>query len=189
MKGRFLSALAMIPLAATLALAGSDGECGEHGHDGPGHGGPGHHERGEHGRGGPGMRGDYTMRLKKQLGELGLADAQKKKIDAIYEASKKDRGDRGDMRAEYRKLHEMLEQAKPDPKAIDAQVDKIGEIKTEQHKAMLKTLLAVRAELTPEQREKLKEMKKEKRSEWRRERRGKGGDDKKGAEKSESKTE
>ena len=173
MKGRILSALAMIPLAATLALAGSDGECGGHGHDGPGHDGPGHHERGEHGR----MRGDYTMRLKKQLGELGLADAQKKKIDAIYEASKKDQGDRSDVRAEYRKLHEMLEQAKPDEKAIEAQVEKIGKIKTEQHKAMLKTLLAVRAELTPEQREKLKEMKKEKRAEWRRERREKGGHD------------
>ena len=181
MKGRFLTALAMIPLAATLTLAGSDGECGGHGHDGPGH-----HERGEHGR----RRGDYTMRLKRQLGELSLTDAQKKKIDAVYEASEKNRDDRRGMRDEYRKLHEMLDDAKPDPKAIDAQVEKIGEMKTEQHKAMLKTLLAVRAELTPAQREKLKEMKKERRENWREKRRGKGGDDhSKGEDKEDKKAE
>jgi Spy/CpxP family protein refolding chaperone len=174
MKGRFLSALAMIPLAATLTLAGADGECGEHGHDGP-----------RHGDRGPGMHGDRHgggesgMRLRKQLDELNLSADQKKKVDAIFETAKKERD--GDLRAEYGKLHELLEQEKPDSKAVDAQVEKIGEMKTEQHKAMLKTLLAVRAELTPEQREKLKEMKTSRRDHWRRDRQGKGGKDKAGA--------
>ena len=169
MKGRIFSALAMIPLAATLALAGADGECGGHGHDGPGHGdhGPGMHG-GRHGRGEPGMR------FRKHLDELNLTADQKKKVDAIFENAKKDReGNRGDLRGEYKKLHELLEQDKPDTKAVNAQVDKIGEMKTEQHKEMLMTLLAVRAELTPEQREKLKEMKKERRENWREKRRGK----------------
>jgi Spy/CpxP family protein refolding chaperone len=37
------------------------------------------------------------------------------------------------------------------------QVEQIGELRTEGHKAMLHTLLAVRAELTPEQRAQLRE--------------------------------
>jgi Spy/CpxP family protein refolding chaperone len=141
------SLLAAVPLAATIAFAGHDGECSHHGKGGP--------DGGEHGH-------RHEMRLQKSLAELDLTADQQKKIDAIFAASKKDGGsDRGGYRDEYKKLHTMLEQDKPDEKAIFAQVDKIGEMKTEKHKAMLKTLLAVRAELTPEQRQKLKEMKKE----------------------------
>ena len=167
MKKSFLSVLMAIPLAATLAVAGADGEHGGDGHDGPRHGG-------RHGR----MHGgEPGMRFQKHLADLDLSADQKKKIDAIFADAKKNReGNRGDLREEYKKLHELLEQDKPDTKAVNAQVDKIGEMKTEHHKAMLKTLLAVRAELTPAQREKLKEMKKAKRAEWRRERREKDKD-------------
>ncbi|MGH7803414.1 MAG: Spy/CpxP family protein refolding chaperone [Candidatus Binatia bacterium] len=167
MKGRFLTALAMIPLAATLAVGGPEGEGGERGG----------HRRGGHGWM-PGPHGEDAMRIREHLGELGLSAEQQKKVDAIYDAAKKDRGSRGQLGGEYKKLHELLDAEKPDPKAVNAQVDKIGAMKTEHHKAMLKTLLAVRAELTPEQRAKLKEMKASKRDNWRRERRGKGGEDK-----------
>ena len=147
-RNAILSLFAAISLAATLAVAGTggDGECN---HD------KGGHEKGERGHG----RHDRGEMFRKHLDELDLSADQKKKVDAIFADAKKDReSGRGSFRDEYKKLHEMLEAEKPDEKAIYKQVDEISEMKAAQHKAMLKTLLAVRAELTPEQREKLKAM-------------------------------
>jgi Spy/CpxP family protein refolding chaperone len=133
-----LTLSAMIPLAATLAQAG-EGHGKRHG---------GWHHGGE--------------RFERKLDELGLEPSQKEKVEAIFAASKKDReANRAKVREAYQELHSLLEQETPDTAAIDQQVEKIGDMKTEEHKSMLHTLLAVRAELTPEQRAKLKEMKRE----------------------------
>jgi Spy/CpxP family protein refolding chaperone len=63
------------------------------------------------------------------------------------------------LRAAFDQMHSLLQQDPPDETAIMQQADKIGALQTEEHKGMLHTLLQVRAELTPEQRKKLLEMK------------------------------
>jgi Spy/CpxP family protein refolding chaperone len=96
-------------------------------------------------------------RLEKSLAELGLTPAQDEKVRAILEQAKVARQPRREaMRAEFERMHELLEADAPDEAAVLAQADKISALKNEQHKAMLKTLLAIRAELTPEQRAELK---------------------------------
>jgi Spy/CpxP family protein refolding chaperone len=115
---------------------------------GPHHGGPG--------------------RLERQLEKLGLSDAQKTKVQAILDAAKPKREEvRGKMRAAFDEMRALLDQESPSESAVLAQADKIGAIQTEAHKAMLTTLLAVRKELTPEQRAQLSEaMRKHRHGRW-----------------------
>jgi Spy/CpxP family protein refolding chaperone len=126
----------------------------------PGPGGRGHH----------GMRGE--ARLEKHLDELGLEPAQKEKVRAILDASKQAReAQHEQMRAAHEQMRALLEQDAPDEAAVMAQADRISALKSERHKAMLRTLLAVRAELTPEQRAQLKEkMRQERPRRWMRDR-------------------
>jgi Spy/CpxP family protein refolding chaperone len=118
---------------------------------------------------------DREARLEKDLAELGLTPAQDEKVRAILEQAKAARKARREaMRPEFERMHALLESDSPDEAAVMAQADKIGALKNEQHKAMLHTLLAIRAELTPEQRAKLKEKMRERgRGRWFR--RDKGG--------------
>ncbi|MGH7898735.1 MAG: Spy/CpxP family protein refolding chaperone [Candidatus Binatia bacterium] len=134
-----LSLLAALPLATGVAMADRGAGRGHWHHDG--------------------------ARLERQLGEVGLDARQKAKVDEIFADAKKDREEnRAKLREAHQALRTLLEQDSPDRSAIDRQVEKLGEMKTEAHKAKLHTLLAVRAELTREQREKLKSMKREKRA-------------------------
>jgi Spy/CpxP family protein refolding chaperone len=97
--------------------------------------------------------------LERDLEKLDLEPTQKEKVDAILTAAKQSRRTgRSELRAAFDQMRTLLEAESPDEAAIMRQADKIGGLKTEEHKAMLRTLLAVRAELTPEQREKLKTM-------------------------------
>ncbi len=115
---------------------------------GPHHGGPG--------------------RLERQLEKLGLSDSQKVKVQAILDEAKPKREEvRGKMRAAFDEMRALLDQDSPSESAVLAQADKIGAIQTDAHKAMLTTLLAVRKELTPEQRAKLSaEMRKHRHGRW-----------------------
>jgi Spy/CpxP family protein refolding chaperone len=107
-------------------------------------------------RGGGGWR-NGEARLEKDLKELGLTPAQDEKIRAILAQSKSAREARFEkLRPEFERMQTLLEADTPDEAAVMAQVDKIGALKNEQHKAMLHTLLQIRAELTPEQRTQLK---------------------------------
>lgn len=158
---KILSLAAAIPLAATLAMAGPSDHHGETGKTG---GSGMHGGRGMHGGPGGGWRRGGTMHLEKQIENLGLSAEQKKKVDALLaKAAKTNETEFTSLRTESGKLRDMLEQDKPDEKAILAQVERIGELKTESQKAMIRTLLAVRAELTPEQRAKWKEIRQENR--------------------------
>ena len=122
-------ALAGLASFATPALAG------------PGHG-PG---------GGPGAR------LEKHLKTLGLDPSQQEKVQAILDAAKPQREQfRAKMREQFNKMRELLDQDAPDQAAVLAQADVLGQLKTEMLRERLKILLAVRAELTPDQRAKLK---------------------------------
>jgi Spy/CpxP family protein refolding chaperone len=127
-----------VVLAAPLAFAVRGGACG---------GGP-------HGR-----HGDPDARLEKHLAELGLEPAQQERVRAILDAARPEReAARERMRAEFEKMQALLEAEKPDEAAVLAQADAIGALRTERQKAMLRTLLRVRAELTPEQHQKLREL-------------------------------
>lgn len=115
---------------------------------------------GPHHGGGPG-------RLERQLEKLGLSDAQKQKVQAILDAAKPKREEiRGQMRAAFQDMKALLDQDAPSQSAVLAQADKIGAIQTEAHKTMLTTLLAVRQELTPEQRAQLRDNMQKQRGRW-----------------------
>ena len=147
-RSKLFAVLALASLAGftTPALAG------------PGHG-PG---------GGPGHR------LEQKLKTLGLDATQQEKVQAILDAAKPQREQiRAQIREAFDSMHTLLDQETPDQAAVLAQADKIGQLTTAAHKEMLKTLLAVRAELTPEQRAKLKaEMGKHGPGHWRHHRGG-----------------
>ena len=131
-RSKLFAVLALAGLASftTPALAGP-------GH-GPGGGGPGH-------------------RLEEKLKTLGLDPNQQAKIQGILDAAKPQREQiRTQIRAAFDGMHTLLDQENPDQAAVLAQADTIGQLTTEAHKEMLTTLLAVRAELTPDQRAKLK---------------------------------
>jgi Spy/CpxP family protein refolding chaperone len=116
-----------------------------------------------------GRHGPPGDRLEKHLEALDLAPGQMERVHAIVEASKAERDAiHARIREAYREMHALLEQEKPDEDAVMRQAEKIGAIKTEGRKAMLRTLLRVRTELTPEQRQKLMEMKHEGHGRWHR---------------------
>lgn len=154
-----LSLAAALSLAATAAIAGPGG-----GHDG-------HHGKWD-------RHGGHGARFEKQLESLDLTAEQKTKVDAILAtARERNAKDRTALKEGYQKLHTMLEAEPPDEKAILDQIEKLGELKTEGQKAMMRTMLSVRAELTPEQREELKSQMKERkeRMKQRREQKKSGG--------------
>jgi periplasmic protein CpxP/Spy len=151
-----LSLAAAFSLAATAAIAGPGG---------------GHHGKWQ-GHGGHGAR------FEKQLESLDLTAEQKTKVDEILAAAReRNEKDRTALKEGYQKLHAMLDAETPDEKAILDQIETLGELKTEGQKAMMRTMLSVRAELTPEQREALKSQMKERkeRMKERREQKKSGG--------------
>ncbi len=126
----------------TPALAG-DGFGGRHGHRGP-------------------PLGEV---LERHAAELGLDEAAVGRIRAIEETSRPERDAlREELHGLRTDLHALLEADAPDEAAVMAQVEEIGAVKTELQKHRVRTLLAVRAELTPEQRAKLVELREARRA-------------------------
>jgi Spy/CpxP family protein refolding chaperone len=110
-----------------------------------------------------------VARLERSLAELGLDDAQRERVQRILDAARPgDEEGHARLRDAYTALRELLSQDAPDETAVIEQAERIGQIKTERHKTMLRTLLAVRAELTTEQRERLQQMHAERSSSGRR---------------------
>jgi len=117
--------------------------------------------------GGPG--GEPGERFQKMIANLGLDPTQQEKVQAIFDNAKPQREAlRGQMREAFQQMRALLDQDNPDQGAVLAQADKLGQLSTEMHKERLTTLLAVRAELRPDQRAKLKaEMMKHGPGRWR----------------------
>jgi len=110
------------------------------------------------GPGGPRGPGGGMGMLQHKLSKLGLQPDQQSKIQAILDAAKPQREQlKAQMHKAFDDMRVLLDQDTPDQNAVLAQADVIGQLTTEAHKDMLTTLLAVRAELTPAQRAKLKE--------------------------------
>jgi Spy/CpxP family protein refolding chaperone len=83
-------------------------------------------------------------------------------------AESKPRGD--ELHAKLEELHDgmkaLLDQDAPDESAVMRQVEAVGAAETELHKHRLATMLAIRKQLTPEQREQLVEIRDESRGRW-----------------------
>ena len=62
----------------------------------------------------------------------------------------------------------LLSQSSPDEAAVMQRVEEIGAVEVEMHKHRLDTMLAIRALLTPEQREEMTRLREESRGRWKR---------------------
>lgn len=104
----------------------------------------------------PGM--DPERRLEKHLEELGLEPGQLGAVRALLDESRRAQEEQRErVRAAFEQMHALLDQDMPDESAVMNQAEVLGELHLAGHKAMLHTLLAVRAQLTPEQRAALRE--------------------------------
>jgi Spy/CpxP family protein refolding chaperone len=120
--------------------------------DGPGMDGP---PRGSGMRGGMGMRGNWGM----MASQLDLTDAQREKIRGIMETQMR-RGiqERADLQIAALDLGKLMRADTPNRGEIDAQVDKMARMRASLSKERIGAMLDSRAVLTPEQRDKLKQM-------------------------------
>jgi len=132
----------------TASLAQPPGPPGPHG---PGWGG--HRERG------PGRF------IEQHAEELGLSAETREAIEKIVEES---RGRSEELREEARDegeaLHELLKQAMPDEAEVMAQAEVVEALRSKAKQNRLKAMIAIRGLLTPEQREKLIEIREERSS-------------------------
>ncbi len=104
--------------------------------------------------------------LEHLIEELGLDDETLAQADAVIDAS---RTEERSLREADRFMRTLLEQEEPDEDAVMTQVESIGGLRTNLRKEQLRTMLRVRALLTPEQRIRLLQRLKD------RPRRGPGG--------------
>jgi Spy/CpxP family protein refolding chaperone len=97
-------------------------------------------------------------RFEEKLDALNLDDATR---TAIHQALDEGRVAQDDLRSQLRKAHQdlraMLKHDNPDEAQVLTQAEVIGGLVTEKRKQTLRTLLTVRALLTPEQRASLRE--------------------------------
>ena len=121
--------------------------------DGPGMGGM-HGGRG-------GMRDGMAMRAHwgMMASQLDLSDAQREKIRGIMETQMR-RGiqERADLQIASLDLGKLMRADAPNRGAIDAQVDKMARMRATLSKERIGAMLDARAVLTPEQRDKLKQL-------------------------------
>jgi Spy/CpxP family protein refolding chaperone len=147
-----LSRIGMV--AGALALLGGPATAGE------GHG--------RFGRHGP---PPIDRILERHAEELGLSDEVRAEVREIAAAAEQEAEPLRDaLSAERDAMHALLAQDAPDPDAVMRQAEAIGAAETEMHKQRLRTLLAVRELLTPEQRRglvKIFEEKRQRMKEWR----------------------
>lgn len=120
------------------------------------------------GDGGPGRRHHapppIDRILEKHADELGIDETKLAEVREIAaRAQAADAPLHETLRAEREKLHALLREDAPELDAVLKQADAVGAAETALHKRRLQTLLAVRAILTPEQRQGLVKIFEEKR--------------------------
>lgn len=97
-------------------------------------------------------------RLERLIEELGLDTQTLAQVDALIDASRdKKRTLRRQLREARKHMRSLLEAEEPQETELLEQADRIGGLRTELRKEQLKTMLRVRALLSPEQRAKLLE--------------------------------
>ena len=107
----------------------------------------------------PTRHAPHGQRLERLVEELGLDAQTLAQVGAIIDASRaKKRTLRRQLREAHKQMRSMLlEEESPRETALLEQADRIGGLRTELRKEQLKTMLRVRALLSPEQRAKLLE--------------------------------
>ncbi len=107
----------------------------------------------------PGALPPPATRLGNAITALGLDAATRGQVHQIVEASRAEHQRlRRELRAAYRHLRFLLAQEEPDEAAVMAQADAVGALRTALQKQRLRTMLQVRALLTPAQRAQLLEV-------------------------------
>ncbi len=97
-------------------------------------------------RGGPGL-----AQLEHRLEKLDLSADVRAKAYAIVDAQRaQERALREQIRTAHQELGALVKAGTPDIEAVDAQIDELGVLKTQQHKQFLHALLKIGA-LLPEQ--------------------------------------
>ncbi len=135
--------VAALALVAGLAVAGGALARGPHG------GGCQHKE---------GHFGPRAERLEQRIEALDLQTETRQAVYALLDEAREQRREfRGEMRGAHEQMRALLDQESPAPEAVLAQADTLGALHTEARKAELRTLLAVRELLTPEQWQTLRE--------------------------------
>lgn len=103
--------------------------------------------------------------LERHAAELGLSDAVLAQVREIADAAREKEQPLVDALAKQRDLmHSLLTQDAPDVDSVMRQADEVGAAETAVHKERLRTLLAVRNLLTPDQRAKLVQIFEERRA-------------------------
>lgn len=98
------------------------------------------------------------LRLERLVEELGLDAQTLVQVDAIIDASRnKKRTLRRQLREAHKQMRSLLEAEEPQEAELLKQADHIGGLRTELRKEQLKTMLRVRALLSPGQRARLLE--------------------------------
>jgi Spy/CpxP family protein refolding chaperone len=109
-----------------------------------------HHRRGHHGGPGP------ERFIAHHAEELGLSAETLEAIEKIVDESRAQSETlREKLHGEHEALHELLTQEMPDESAVMAQAEVVDALKAEAHKNRLRALIAIRSQLTPEQRQEL----------------------------------
>lgn len=108
------------------------------------------HRRGKHG-GVP-----HGRHLERALENVELPADTRAEIDQLLDSSRStNRALRRGLRQAHREMRELMQADSPDEGAILAKAEAIGAMRTEMQKDRLLTLIRIRAQLSPEQREAL----------------------------------
>lgn len=115
---------------------------------------------------GPGPGGGF---LERKLDSLGLAPETRAAVQKLLDDAKPSReASRQQVRQAHDAMRALLDAEPVDEAAVMAQADAIGALMTASRKQELRTLIQVRALLSPEERAKLEQMMTESRGRWHR---------------------
>jgi Spy/CpxP family protein refolding chaperone len=124
--------------------------CGMHGGMGPGMGAG--RMRGAVGCGGPAGRGMAAGPMMPMLEGLDLTAEQQAKLADIQERQARQAiGIGADLRLAAMDLQKLVRAEAPDREKINAQIDKMAQLRVQMQKSRIATLLEVRSLLTPDQ--------------------------------------
>jgi Spy/CpxP family protein refolding chaperone len=100
--------------------------------------------------------------LERHAERLKLDDATRERIRAVgREAQREASAVREQVHASREEMRRLLNQDSPDEAAVMRQAERIGSLETEMQKQRLRTMLRIRALLTPEQRQELVKIREE----------------------------
>ena len=105
----------------------------------------------------PMMRHGMALRMRLELAQLDLSEAQRGKLRDMHEASaRKAVQRRADLELARLDLAKLMRAGKPDAGAVNAQIDRLARLRADGLKAAFEMRMQARGVLTPEQLQKLR---------------------------------